>query len=310
MRQTAIVVAFFCSIVFYPASLWADCPDGVYMFTDADKKFMTDTVAVLQSAVPPAPEGWSLRDRFRTPPRPGAPVPVWTAPTSACKGANGRPLITGYDVKYFWDAGEKDMTQKQNEIRKKISVVQRTPMAADQQKLANELGNKDRDLRFQARNFEKTDKAQADRLKAEAAVFRKQYDEIYQAHGATLKPELDALRKEEEDLLRGRSFEVIFSILANTQGEGLSEMTPTAAQAGAASAFTGLNLYRVKTTLLVYGGTWKRDTVSFPLAAVFPTGANIHKVHNVVVTASGDPKQVELILSRLDSAPLKALVGK
>jgi hypothetical protein len=32
--------------------------------------------------------------------------------------------------------------------------------------------------------------------------------------------------------------------------------------------------------------------------------------HNIVVTASGDPSQVELILSKLDGAALKALLGK
>lgn len=308
MRQTAIVVAFFCSIVFCPSSLWADCPDGVYMFTDPDKKFMTDTTAVLQAALPPAPEGWRLDDGYR---RPGAPLPVWTPPTSGCKGANLRPLNTGYVVKYYWDAGEKDMTRKQNEISKKMSVVQHTSMAADQQKLANELGNKDRDLRYQARKFATTDKAETDRLKAEAAVYRKQYDEIYQAHGVTLKPQLDALKKEEEDLSSGRSYEVTLSILANTQGVGRRDMTPTTAQAGAASVFTGLECSGgAKTTLLLYGGTWKKDTVSFSLAAVFPAGANIRKVHNLVVTASGDPKHVELILSKLDGAPLKELVGK
>jgi hypothetical protein len=309
MRQTAIAVAFFCRIVFFPASLWADCPAGEYIFTDADKKFMTDTVAVIRAALPPAPEGWSMQDPLMRGVKPGAPVPAWTAPTWACAGANARPLITGYDVKYFWDAGHKDMTQRQDEILKKRSAVQRTPMAADQQKLANELGNKDRDLRYQARKFEKTDKAEADRLKAEAAVFRKQYDGIYQAHGATLKPQLDALKKEEEDLLRGPSFEVALRIRANTQGEGLRDMTPTTAQAGAASAFTGLEYSSgAKTTLLVYGGTWKKDTHA--QLAVFPKGANIHEVHNLVVTALGDPKQVELILSRLDGAALKALLGK
>ena len=88
----------------------------------------------------------------------------------SCKGADKVPLITGYRVSYLWVTGETDLVQKQNEIRKKMAAIQHTPMAADQQKLANELAIKDRDLRYQARKFEKTDKAEADRLKAEAAV--------------------------------------------------------------------------------------------------------------------------------------------
>ena len=304
MRRTTIAVAFFCSIAFCPASVWGDCPDGVYNFTDVDKKFMTDTVAVIQAAVPPAPEGWSLRDVYRTPVRPGAPVPVWTPPTMACAGANGRPLVVAYDVKYFWDAGEKEITQKQNEIRKKISVVQHTPMAADQQKLANELGIKDRDLRYQARKFEKTDKAEADRLKAEAAVYRKQYDQIYQAHNATLKPQLDTLQKE-EDVLRGRSLlEVKFRIFVNSSGVDSRDLKPSNPQAGAATTLSD-----TKRTLLLYGGPWKKDT-NGSLLGVFQPGSKIQKVYNIYVEAEGDPKQTELILSKLDSAALKALVGK
>jgi len=64
-------------------SAWADCPNGVYEFTEADKKFMTDTAAVLQAAVPLAPEGWSLRDAAGRPIRPGT---VWTPPSSNCAG--------------------------------------------------------------------------------------------------------------------------------------------------------------------------------------------------------------------------------
>jgi hypothetical protein len=230
-------------------------------------------------------------------------------PSTACKGANSRPLITGYTVKYVWNAGQKDLEQKQNEIRKKISVLQHTPLPADQQKLATEAGNKDRDLRYKARTLEKTDKAEADRLKAEAAVYRKQYDAINQAHFATLKPQMDALQKEETDVDRGRaSLEVEVGVTVNSQGDGLSEMTPTNTQGGANFAFTGLNQYRVNTTLLLYGAGWKKDTNT--MLAVIPPGADIHKAHNIVVTASGDPKQVELILKTLDAAALKALLGK
>jgi hypothetical protein len=304
MRRTTFAVALLCT-----ASAWADCPDGVYNFTDQDKKFMIDTVAAVRSALPPAPDGWSMRDPLMAGVRPGAPMPAWAPPSSACKGANSRPLITGYTVKYVWGAGRKDLEQKQNEIRKRISVLQHTPLPADQQKLATEAGNKDRDLRYQARKFEKTDKAEADRLKAAAAVYRKQYDAINQAHFAKLKPDMDALQKEEADVGRGQSsLEVEVGITVNSQGDGLTEMTPTKAQAGADFAFTGLNQFRVNTTLLLYGVEWKKDTNA--MFAVFPSGANINKAHNIVVTAAGDPKQVELILPRLDAAALKKLLGK
>ena len=303
MRRTLFAVALFCT-----TSAWADCPDGVYVFTDQDKQFMVDAVAVVRAALPPAPEGWSVRDPLMAGVRPGAPIPAWTPPSTACKGANSRPLISGYSVKYVWDAGQKDLEQKQNEIRKKISVLQHTPLPADQQKLATEAGNKDRDLRYQARKFEQTDKAEADRLKAEAAAYRKQYDAINQAHFATLKPQMDALEKEEAEVGRGRgSLEVEVAVTVNSQGDGLNEMTPTKTQADADFAFTGLNQFRVKTTLL-YGVGWKKDANA--MLAVIPSGADIRKAHNIVVTAAGDPKQVDLILQKLDTAALKALLGK
>ena len=84
MRRTTIAVAFLCT-----TPVWADCPDGVYDFTDLDKKFMIDTVAAVRAALPPAPEGWSVRDPLTTGVRPGAPMPAWTPPSSACKGAIG-----------------------------------------------------------------------------------------------------------------------------------------------------------------------------------------------------------------------------
>jgi hypothetical protein len=304
MLRTTLAIVFLCT-----TSAWADCAAGSYNFTDADKKFMVDTVAAVRALLPPAPEGWSLRDPLMRGVRPGAPAPAWTPPTSGC-GDNGRPLIIGWKVDYLWDAGEKDMTQKQNEIRKKMSVLQHTPLPADQQKLATEAGNKDRDLRYQARKFEKTDKAEADRLKAEATVFRKKYDEIYEAHFAPLKPQLDALQKEEDELMRGRDqFQVELYILVNSQGEGLKDMKPAKPQAGAVSAFTGVNQFGRKATLLLYGGPWKAANDGAMLA-VLPSGANIHKAHNIAVTTAGDLKQVELILSKLDGTALKALLGK
>ncbi len=297
MRRTTIAVAFLCT-----TAVWADCPSGVYEFTDADKKFITDTVAVLQAAVPPAPEGWSLRDLYGAPIRPGV---AWQPPNSACAGAEARPLVATHDVKYLWVTGEKDILQKQNEIRKKMALLQRTPMTPDQDKLAKELAVKDRDLRYQARKFEKTDKAEADRLKAEAAVFRKQHDDIQQAHFATLKPQVDALQKEEDELLRGRNLlEVKLRLFVNSQGVDSRDLKPSSAQAGAETT-----LADAKRTLLLYGAAWKKHPDGSMLGA-FQPGAKIQKAYNIYVEAEGEPKQVEAILSKLDGAGLKALLGK
>lgn len=309
MRPTAIAVAFFCSIVFCPSdrSLWADCPSGVYNFTAADNQFLDDTMVALQAVLPPAPEEWRMDDPTQKSLRPGPQK----AGRMGCRGIEDSPFGTSYNVSYEWVARTNELLKKEDEIRKKMHVIKKTPLAADQQKLAMELGEKDRGLRYQARKFEKTDKGEADRLKAEAAVYRKQYDEIYQAHGTTLKPQLDVLQKELDEVLRERNtLGVELSIAVNSKGEDLRDMTPTTSQAGAASAFTGLNQSGsgAKTTLLVYGGTWKKVTGA--QLAVFPTGANVRKVHNVVVTAKGEPEQVELILSKLDAAALKALLGK
>lgn len=237
--------------------------------------------------------------------RPGTPAPEWTPPASACKGADKIPLVAAYDVKYVWDAGQKSLSQKQDEIRKKIAVVQRTPMAPDQQKLANELGGKDRDLRFAARKFERTDKAEADRLKAEAAVFAKQLNEIQQAHRATLKPQLDALQKEEDELLRGRDLlEVKFRIFVNSTGVDTRDLKPSSPQGGAATT-----LADSKRVLLLYGGAWKADP-NGAMHGVFPPGAKIQKAYNLYVEAQGDPKQAEALLSKMDAAALKGLFGK
>ena len=146
-------------------------------------------------------------------------------------------------------------------------------------------------------------------MKAEAAVYRKQYDEINQAHFATLQPDTGCPAEGRGRRRAGQSsLEVGLGITVNSQGDGLTEMTPTKTQAGADFAFTGLNQFRVNTTLLLYGVEWKKDTNA--MLAVFPSGANINKAHNIVVTAAGDPKQVDLILPRLDATALKKLLGK
>jgi len=304
MLRTTFAVAFLCT-----TSVWADCPDGVYNFTDADKKFMIDSVAAARALLPPAPEGWRMEDPMMAGVRPGAPMREWTPPTSACKGADAAPLVIAWDVNYAWDAGSKDLYRKDDELRKKMHVVRNTPMAADQQARIKELGNKDRDLRYEARKFEKTDKAEADRLKAEAAVYAKQVYEIQQAHLATLRPQLDALQKEEDELMLGRDLlNVGLRIFVNSIGLDTRTMTQANAQAGAAITMTGTSQYKKPVTVLVYGGPWKKDTGE--IIANFPPRANIRKAYNIVVTADGDPKQAERFLSKLDGAALKALLGK
>lgn len=304
MASKNFAVSFLCL-----TALWADCPDGVYTFTDADKKFMTDAVAAVRAALPPAPVGWRIEDPLMRGVRPGAPMSEWVPPISACKGADKIPLITGYGVKYIWDAGAKDLDRKDGEIRKKMQGVRNTPMAADEQARVKELGNKDRDLRYQARKLEKTDKAEADRLRTEAAVYAKQVAEIQQAHMATLKPQLDALQKEEDELMKGRNLlEVGLNINVNDKGVDTRRMTPATVQPGAFLVGTGTSQYGKPNVVWVYGGPWKKE--SGALVAAFPPGANIRKAHNVVVTAEGDSKQNELILSKLDVAALKALLVK
>jgi hypothetical protein len=305
MLRTIVALALLCT-----ASAWADCAAGVYSFTDADKKFMIDSVAAVRALLPPAPEGWRMQDPLMAGVRPGAPMPEWKPPTSACSGAEAVPLITGWAVKYFLDAGSKELNRKDGELLKKMQVIRNTPMTADDQGRVKELGNKDRDLRFQARKFERTDKAEADRLKAEALVYAKQLGEIQQAHMATLKPQLDALQKEEDELMKGRSLlEVSLDITVNGKGVDTRQMASANAQAGAAITVVGKNPNTGRPrTVLVYGGPWKQD--SGAINAAFPKGADIRKAYNIVVTADGDPKQAEMFISKLDSAALKALLGK
>lgn len=305
MLRTIVTLVCLCVV---PA--WADCPGGVYNFTDADKKFMVDSVAAVRALLPPAPEGWRMRDPLMAGVRPGAPMPEWKPPISSCRGAEAIPLITGWEVSYFWEAGSKELQRKDDELRKKMHVIRNTPMAASDQARVKELGNKDRDLRFQARKFEKTDKAEADRLKAEALVYAKQLGEIQQAHMATLKPQLDALQKEEDELMKGRDLlDVNLSITLNDKGVDTRQMASANPRAGAAITVVGKNPNSATTsTVLVYGGPWK--TVTGGITAEFPKGANIRKAYNIVVTAAGDPKQAEMFISKLDGAALKALLAK
>ena len=152
MKQALFTITLLCS-----RTLMADCPEGVYTTTEADKQFLTETVAVVRTALPPTPDGWRLEDRNPK---------VYVPPRSYCKGAENQPLIEGYSVKYVWVAGQKDLTQKLTEIQKKINAVNGVPMAAEQLKQMTELQIKDRDLRYAAR---KAEKPEADRMKAEAS---------------------------------------------------------------------------------------------------------------------------------------------
>jgi hypothetical protein len=296
-----LTVAFFCSIAFCPPSLWADCASGEEPFSDADKKFMTDTVAVLHATMP-APEGWRIDDPVRKPIRPGAPPREWTPPAGRCAG--GIPILVVDMVTYVWDARIKETEQRRRELAKQVSLVQISPLPADQQARVDEIAAKIRALQIQARDT--TDRAEKLRLNQEGSALSIQANQIkVDAH----KPQLDALRKEADDLLlRDAALtKVELRIDANSQGQGLRDMTPTKALAGAASAFTGRNTSRAPTTLLIYG-PWKTEGTD--ILAAFPPGANFRKVHNIVATAEGDPKQAELILSTLDGAALKALLGK
>ena len=276
------------------AAAWADCPTGVYTTTDADKKFFADTVAAVKAAVPPASEGWRLDDKNS---------PTYMPPASLCKGAETSPLIAGYTVDYVWVAGQKELALKRAEIDKKEGAVRRTSVPPDQQKPMNELGTKDRDLRFQARKIAATDKAAADAMLAEAAGYAKQIAAIRAAYLKSLQPQLDELQKEETDLLKSYPTQLRLSILINGTGIDARDMAPSAAQAGAAITLSGPTK-----TILAYGGPWNRVNSGF--TAAYPRGAKIQRVHGIVVEAAGDPKQAEALLAKLDGAALKGLIGK
>lgn len=165
-----------------------------------------------------------------------------------------------------------------------------------------ELGNKDRDLRYQARKIAATDKAAADKLYAEAAVYGKQLADIRTAHFKTLQPQFDALKKEEDDLFKSIPASLRLQILVNGSGIDMRNLTPSAPQAGA-----GVTASNSEKTVLAYG-PWNKTTGA--MNASFPKGGKIQKVYGIVVTADGDQKQAEMLLSKLDGATLKDLIGK
>ena len=287
MKQAIFTITLLCS-----RTLTADCPEGVYTTTEADKQFLTETVAVVRTALPPTPDGWRLEDRNPK---------VYVPPRSYCKGAENQPLIEGYSVKYVWVAGQKDLTQKLTEIQKKINAVNGVPMAAEQLKQMTELQIKDRDLRYAAR---KAEKPEADRMKAEAAVFSKQAEAMRTVFLNAKKPQLDALEAERSALQASTPTEVDLFVLVNGTGLDTSETNPVPALSGA--TLTRANATR---TVLAYGGPWAQDSGG-GLKANYPRGANMRKVYGVTIQAKGDPKQAAALLSKLDGAALKGLVSK
>jgi hypothetical protein len=273
------------------AALFADCPEGVYKTTEADKKFFSDTVAAVKAALPPAPEGWKMEDRNFVP---------YVPPSDLCKGSEKEPLITGYTVKYIWVTGEKERAQKLNEIDQKIAAIHRTPLPADQQKTVDELGVKDRDLRWQAKKLAASDKTESDRLYAEAAVFAKQMKGIRDAHFETMKPKLMALENERTELFKSMPTELSLHILVNGSGLHMQDAKPSPAQASAAVTLTG-----PQTTVLGYGHAWAKDG-----RALYPKGGSIQKVYGVSVEVTGSPEQAKTLLTGLNGAALNSMIGK
>jgi hypothetical protein len=157
MKVVAIVLFGGCAL------LHADCPEGVYSYNSNDLKFLNETYTTLKSSIPAAPEGCRLDDKNHSFPS-----------ASVCKGAEKEPLILAHTVEYVWVAGEKELALKLGELERSRAAVRRTPMPTEQQKLMNDLGNRDRDLRFQARKLAAMNKTEADRLNLEAAGYSKQ----------------------------------------------------------------------------------------------------------------------------------------
>ena len=281
-------------LIFVTRAIWADCPEGSYSMTDADKKFYTDTVAVVKAALPTTPDGWRADDKNPNP---------YVPPSSICKGSEKEPLITGYYLQYVWVDGQKQRAAKLAELDKKAAAVSRTPMAGDQQKLMTELGTKDRDLRWQAKKLAPTDKAGSDKLYAEALVFAKQVAEIRNAHLASFKPELDALERERQEIFKSMPTELALYVLVNGSGVDLSDTNPVASIASA-----GVTQVGEKRTVLAYGSAWKKDGNSLRLG--IQRGVPVQKIYAVSVEVKGDPQQAQMLLASLNGASVKSLLAK
>lgn len=278
-------------VVFGASTLWADCPEGSYTTTEADRKFLADAVAKVKAALPAAPDGWRLEDKNATP---------YVPRTSFCKGMEKQPLLEGYRVQYVWVNGQKDLAQKIADIDRKLDELRRMPMPPDQEKMMNELHTKDRDLRYQAR---KADAAEAARLKVEAAGYYKQAEAIRRTFLDSMQPAMNALEAEKDALRKSIRTEVNLSVLVNGTALPIENTKPAAAQAG--SDVTRAGADRV---VLGYGGPWKE--AAGLINAAYPRGGNVQRVYGIIVEAEGDAKHAEMLLARIDSAGLKSLLAR
>jgi hypothetical protein len=74
--MTTSKASLFAGILLASVVAYADCPEGGRATTPAEQQLYVEATSTIKAAMPPAPAGWTLRDRN--------PATV-VAPTDVCK---------------------------------------------------------------------------------------------------------------------------------------------------------------------------------------------------------------------------------
>lgn len=183
--MTSSRISLLAGILLVSAAAFADCPDGGRQTTTSEQQFYVEATTSIKTAIPPAPAGWTLRDRNAA---------TIIAPTSLCKGS---PLVPGYFITYLWAD-----QQKRNELRireRDVRVRALGLLSPEEQKQVDDLSRQGRNFERQAQAVIRTNPDEAARLRAQARPFAEQANAIRKAHQEKVFPEMEAIRKEEAD---------------------------------------------------------------------------------------------------------------
>lgn len=276
----------------------ADCLNGIRPPTEAEKTFHVSTMTALKAAIPSPPAGWRIT---RASPISGL--------GSVCVDAGDFPAALRYDAIYFWQEGNVALSARRAENRRQEQEALALP--AEQQKQADELAKRSRDLDRQARKAVAAgNKDDAGRLNQESAELAKQANAIHAAHRASVTPKMRAMVQErtaEEKVLKTEvrvEFAVNWAVPVALSGETTR----------LALANVPLALRSGEKTVLCFG-PWKatnRNTKiqHTELKSDFKPGAPSTVVQTIVVRLTGTPKQVDDVLAAMDTRSLAALLGR
>jgi len=274
-----------------PAALGdAPCPADYRDTTPAERSQATSVLKAMQSALPPAPEGWIIVVD---------PSNEISVPSRICRDTEKSPWNYGFTRTYKQaegaDARVKLITDQA--ASQKAAMEQRQPRIDAAQAKYQKITNQINEL------IQKKDYAGAEKLAPQLRAAEKEYEAI-------LSEVYDPAAAAATDKEVNRDFEMRISVYANppleSVGAGAKAIAPPA-RAKSAQRWHVENEQESIDQALYLFGAWTADA-SGKWHGGSRAGASPAAAHALSVLVSGDPARVTQTVASLDFAKLAAIV--